>query len=42
MDPLKLFFLLQLERIKFSGTQHTPGPKKPNLAQQELALVKRK
>jgi hypothetical protein len=32
---LELFFLLQLERIKQKPIVHTPGPKRPDLAQQD-------
>jgi len=40
MDPLLLFFILQLERIKQKPTVHAVGPRKPTLAQIDLGKLK--
>jgi hypothetical protein len=40
MDTLHIFMILQLERIKDKGTAHAPGPKKPNLSQQDAGQRK--
>ena len=40
MDPLLLFFKLQLDRLTQKPNAHAPGPRKPTLAQQDIGKTK--